>query len=325
MIKRVGLFLLVLALAVVLGGWITRPPTLQAPKQIVTPGTDIAAFLASSEESERQRFGITPGAEKRVLWAGEPGVKTDYVVVNLHGFSATRQEIAPVAENVAKALDANLFETRLTAHGREREQLANVPAEAWLADGAEALAVGEALGSRLVVMGTSTGATLALAMAEHPQFASIDSLILISPNFGPKSDNGGIATGPYGPQLTRLFAGEYKEWQPANEAQARYWSTRYPTTAVVQMMRLVELAWRQTPRALVPNSLLIYSPKDDVISVDRLLEGYALLPAEHKQIHRVDSPKGLSPHVLSGDILAPTETAGTAALIADFVRKAPAS
>jgi alpha-beta hydrolase superfamily lysophospholipase len=103
----------------------------------------------------------------------------------VHGFSATRQEIAPVPERVAAALGANLFETRLAGHGRERDGLVDVRAEQWLDDGRELLGVGRALGERLTLIGTSTGATLALALASHPDFRVVDSLVLISPNFGP--------------------------------------------------------------------------------------------------------------------------------------------
>ena len=91
--------------------------------------------------------------------------KTPYSVVYLHGFSATRQETAPLAECVADSLGANLFETRLAGHGREREPLADVRAEDWLHDAAEALAIAARLGERVIVIGTSTGATLAVGDA----------------------------------------------------------------------------------------------------------------------------------------------------------------
>jgi hypothetical protein len=36
-----------------------------------------------------------PGAEKKIIWAGEAAQKTPLSIVYLHGFSATRQERAP--------------------------------------------------------------------------------------------------------------------------------------------------------------------------------------------------------------------------------------
>jgi alpha-beta hydrolase superfamily lysophospholipase len=278
-------------------------------------------YLRAQESQVRKEFGITPGAEKRIVWSAAPGARSEYVVIYLHGFSATRQEIAPVPEHVAKALAANLFETRLAGHGREREALSDVRAEEWLEDGVEALAIGKALGDKLILMGTSTGATVALAMARSADFAAVDSLILISPNFGPAAAGAEMAVGPYGPQLTRLFGGEYRQWQAANDLQEKYWDTRYPTAAVVEMMRLVALANTLTPEAEVPRALLVYSPQDDVVSVEKLLAGFAALPARHKEIQVIENPDSLSPHVLTGDILAPNTSAATARLISDFVHR----
>jgi alpha-beta hydrolase superfamily lysophospholipase len=328
--KKTLAALVLLCIGLLGGGWVTRPAPL-SPDPLPsdqTPGrtaalrsalNDPQSYLAAEEAKIRSRFGITPGAEKRVVWAQEAGQRSDYAVIYLHGFSATRQEIAPVPELVAKALGANLFETRLAGHGREREPMAGVRAEQWLDDGVEALRIGRALGDRLILMGTSTGATIALAMTRQPDFQYVDSLILVSPNFGPAAAGADMATGPYGPQLTRLFGGEVREWQAANERQETYWDTRYPTAAVVEMMRLVALANKLTPEAEVHKALLIYSPRDDVVSVPKLLEGFRALPAERKQIEVVENPDSLSAHVLTGDILAPGTSAGTARLISDFI------
>ncbi|EAQ97471.2 alpha/beta hydrolase [Congregibacter litoralis] len=316
------LLLTVLAMAAVgiaVGGWATKPaPLSPAPPQLVIPAA-IDDYLREKESAEHALVGVTEGAEKRVVWAGEPGQRSDYVLVYFHGFSATRQEIAPVPELVAQALGANLFETRLAGHGREREQLSGISAEDWMNDGAEALAVAKALGEKIVLMGTSTGATLALAMARHPDFASVDSLILVSPNFGPAGKGSGITTGPFGPQLARLILGERRSWVAANDLQEKYWSTDYPTASIVEMMRLVNLSVELTPEAKSKRAMLVYSPKDDVVSVSKLLAGFERLPAGQKKVHAVDEPRSLSPHVLTGDILAPGTSEETAALISAFI------
>lgn len=309
----------VVAFTLVIGGLLTKPKALADVLAAPSLPADVEAFLQKEESVVRSQYGITPGAEKRISWASAPSERSEYAVIYLHGFSATRQEIAPVPELVARALGANLFETRLAGHGQDRERLKNIAAEAWLEDGAEALAIGRALGDKLIVIGTSTGATIALAMANHPDFEYVESLVFISPNFGPAAENAGIATGPYGPQLTRLFAGEVHEWAPANDLQAKYWTTRYPTTSIVEMMRLVDYAVPKAASARVANSLLIYSPLDDVISVAKALAGFDEIPAKRKLIHKVDKPESLSPHVLTGDILAPQTSRKTAQLITAFL------
>jgi esterase/lipase len=319
--KRVALTALVLGAGLlVLGGWWTRPPLLvPAPGKSIDPGADPDAYLAQVEANAASRYGIVPGAEKRIVWQGSSGDRTPRAVIYLHGFSATRQEIHPVPIRVANALGANLFETRLTGHGRLREKMVGVTAEAWLRDGAEALAVGAEIGERLVVIGTSTGATLALAMARDPLFARVESLILLSPNWGPAATATDLATGPYGPQLTRLLAGDEYSWSAVNDEQERFWTTRYPTDAIVEMLRLVKLADTLTGEVRVPSALLIYSPRDDVVSVPRLLDGFERLPAQRKAVIAMDDPRSLSRHVLTGAILAPAETLPTVEQIVDFL------
>ena len=54
---------------------------------------DLDVYLA---ESERQIPDIRPGAEKSIIWAGEPGTKTEFSVVYVHGFSASKEESRPV-------------------------------------------------------------------------------------------------------------------------------------------------------------------------------------------------------------------------------------
>ena len=169
-------------LLLVIAGAATRPAELSPPREVRKAEGDLTELLARGEAAVHERRGVIDGAEKRIVWAGEPGERTELVLIYLHGFSATRQEIAPVPEQIAAALGANLFETRLSGHGLENDALANVRAEAWLDDGIEALAIGRALGERLVLIGTSTGATLALAMAGHPDFTAVDALVFLSPN-----------------------------------------------------------------------------------------------------------------------------------------------
>ena len=129
--------------------------------------------------------GLVPDTESRIVWAnGE--TRTPWSVVTLHGFSATRQETAPLAETVASLLNANLYEVRLTGHGLVEQPLAGVRAEDWLQDAADALVAGAAIGDKVVVIGTSTGATLAAAMLVHELAKHIDTLVMISPNFEPR-------------------------------------------------------------------------------------------------------------------------------------------
>ena len=69
----------------------------------------------------------------------------------------------------------------------------------------------------------------------------------------------------------------------------------------------------------MPKALLIYPPEDQVVAVDRLLQGFAGLPAGVKATHAVRDAGGPSRHVLAGDILAPENNAPSVALITQFL------
>jgi pimeloyl-ACP methyl ester carboxylesterase len=165
--------------------YVTTPPALVNAASTAALPDDIDAFLAASERNAANIFPLVPDTEKRIVWR-EPGVRSKFAVVYLHGFSATRQETAPLAEQVAAALEANLL------------PLYDVTAEDWLEDASEALAIGARLGEELIVIGTSTGGTLALAMSQHEAATPISHFVLISPNIQPSSETAQWATRPAG-------------------------------------------------------------------------------------------------------------------------------
>ena len=172
---------------------------------------DVAGYFAAQEA----RFDdITPGTEKRVVWAGAAGDKTPLAVVYLHGFSATSEEIRPVPDRVAEALGANLIFTRLAGHGRPGAALARVSVADWMADVAEALAAARAVGDRVVVIGTSTGATLARIAVQYPEMrADVAGMVLISPNFRVKNPAAVILSSSMGRRSRMAQAWIFKEGQ----------------------------------------------------------------------------------------------------------------
>lgn len=320
--KKIFAGLAVLLMALVLVLFVTAPEPLQLGEAAPEVGSRPDDWLAERERKAALFRGITPGAEKRIRWYRDQNHhRTAYAIVYLHGFSATRQELAPLGEYLADALGANLFESRLAGHGHERDALVDVHAEDWLADGVEALAVGATIGERLIVMGTSTGATLALAVMEHPLASAVDSLVLISPNFGVSDSNAEFLTWPGGPLLARLMIGDTRSWEAHNELQALYWSTEYPTDALVEMMRLVDFVQDSLPLTLAADLLVFYSPDDTVIDIRRMLDAYqdALAPRKKLVSLRVQGDPGN--HVLAGDIMAPENNALVTDQVVRFVKE----
>jgi len=319
---------LLLAAAVLLGALLltaiaTTPEALRPARSVAPISGSPADYLAAAERRVAERQPIIADTEKRIRWFDDAnGRRTRYAVVYLHGFSASRQEIAPVGELIAERLGANLFETRLSGHGLAADALVKVRAEDWLADAIEALAIGSLLGERLIVIGTSTGATLALAVSDHQRFADVETLVMLSPNFAPRDRLAEILLWPGGPQLARLMLGETRSWTAANELQERYWSTSYPVPALVEMMRLVKRVRSMLPLKLDQAVLTVYSPNDQVVSIARLSEALAQIEASRSRTLELPGSGDPANHVLAGDILGAENNQTIVTEVVDFVRKA---
>ena len=113
-------------------------------------------------------------------------------------------------------MGANLFYTRLTGHGRDGYAMATATVRDWQNDGMEAVAIGRRLGRKIILVGTSTGGTLATWLAAQPSVAPmIHRLILLSPNFFPKNPMAAAALWPPALRLIRAAfsaAGEASVW-----------------------------------------------------------------------------------------------------------------
>lgn len=305
---------------VIFGLVINAPAELNNQAPIPEIKGDLTAWLEASESRVNEKQALIPDTTKRIRWYRERrNSKSRFSVVYLHGFSATRQEIAPVGEMVADMLQANLFETRLTGHGREQQPLEGVRAEDWINDASEALSIGALIGEQVIVIGTSTGATLALAMAGHPSFETVNTVVLLSPNFAVKDTKAEFLTWPGGPQLAYVVAGQTRSWTPQNELQARYWSTTYPMAAVIEMMRLVKFVRGSLPLRLEQSVLTIYSPADTVVDIGWIIRGFGQLDCPRKELVEIYGSADQSNHVLAGDIMAPENNAPLSELISNFV------
>lgn len=284
-----------------------------------TLSDDLDSYL---QEAESQYSNITPGAERRIVWAAGPGRRTPVSVVYLHGFSATSEEIRPVPDRVAAGLGANLYFARLTGHGQDGAALAAARADDWIADLSEALAIGRRIGDRTILVATSTGATLASFAATDPAASEgVAGVVMISPNFGLRSVAGRILDLPLARWWGPVVAGAERSFTPQNEAHARWWTTRYPTVALFPMAALVRAA-RDLPfdRARVP-ALFLFSPEDGVIDPDAAAE-VARAWGGPVQVERRTMAPGDDPHshVIAGDILSPGQTAETVELILTWAR-----
>ena len=217
-IVTIGLAIVaVLAVAFLLGPRVKVDTTVSFDPGAI--GGDPEAYLARAEAAVK---GIRPGLQKEIVWA-DPATKarTPLAIVYIHGFSASKGEVRPLPDKVAAALGANLFYTRLTGHGQDGAAMAQGSVNAWINDYAEAIAIGRAVGKKVVVIGTSTGASLATFAASQPDLAKdVAAIVAISPNYGLKAGGSDLLTLPGGGQLAQLLIGKERSFEPQNETNA---------------------------------------------------------------------------------------------------------
>lgn len=278
---------------------------------------DLDAYLAASEAKVAN---IRPGLQKQIVWA-DPASKarTPYSIIYLHGFSASSGEIRPVPDLVARHLQANLYFARLNGHGADGEALGRATIEAWLDDVTEAVAIGEAIGERVIIMATSTGGALATWALGQPALArNIVAAVLLSPNYRLQARGAWLLTAPFARQMVRIAIGKTRGFQPVNAEHARIWTHHYSTDALLPMAAAIALANRAKVEDTKVPALFFHSPNDQVVDPARMREIASRWGAPHKVIamERSGDP---SAHVLAGDALAPDNTMPVTHAICDWL------
>ena len=279
---------------------------------------DLDQYLA---QSEAKYSDIIPGAEKTIIWANATKTRSPLSIIYLHGYSATRQETVPLSDKLAAQLGANLFYTRLSGHGRSNAAMAEPTVNDWFNDATEALEIGKQLGEKVIVIGTSTGGTLATWLAEQPNTDAVLAYVMISPNFAPRDSNAEILTLPWAQQFAPLLLGSEYSWTPQNAGHAQYWIHSYPSTALVTMMGMVKFVRESDLESIEKPVLLIYSPNDQVVNSAEVERRFKQIGSDIKEIQPILDSGNPENHVLAGNILAPNNTEVVKELILDFISR----
>lgn len=273
------------------------------------------------DDSEAGFVGLKPGNEKQIVWAYPASkAKTPLSIVYIHGYSASPGEIRPLPDQVAEKLGANLFFTRLAGHGGTGDAMLSGSVDRWMNDYAEALAIGARLGERVVVMATSTGATLAtLAGAEAGLDANVAGYVFFSPNFGVQNAAARVLTLPWAGKLVPVLAGQRRSFETRNDLHRQFWTSEYPTLALLPMGALVERTAKADPSRIKAPALFVFSPKDQVVD-PALSEGVAARwGGRGAEVMRVETSGDPMNHVIAGDAMSPETTGDMAAGVTAFI------
>lgn len=227
---------------------------------VPTEPKELETYIQQNES----RHKIKPDNEARIVWNDSTRVKTEYSVVYLHGFTASQEEGDPVHVDFAKRFGCNLYLPRLADHGIDTtEQLLYFSADRFWESAKEALAIGSAIGDKVILMSTSTGGTVALMLAaEFPD--DVYGLINMSPNIEINDPNAFVLNNPWGLQIARLVKGGDYQVINYNADRIEYWNEKYRLESLTQLQELIEQKMKaETFSKVTQPSLTLYYYKDE--------------------------------------------------------------
>lgn len=324
LILRRALIVLIPLLLVLAGLWVfgpREPARLDSQFDASRIGEDPAAYLARTEADIPN---LRPNAQKEIVWAYPLShAKTPIALVYVHGFSAAKGETRPLADEIARKLGANLFYTRLSGHGRNGAAMSEATVGDWVDDMAEAMAIGRRLGEHVVVIGSSTGATLATLAASRPDLSQdMAALVALSPNYRLADWRSFVLTLPFARELLPYLQDETYSYTPLNDAFAANWTVSYPSLALLPMARLVEIVRGLDVSAIKIPALFVTAPDDALVDPRETAAIAAHWGGPHREISVTDSGDPQH-HILAGDIVSPATTERLASEIADWIKALP--
>lgn len=311
--KRLVIILTVLLLGLTATYWLGPSAHFDAVRdEATTLDPDLVRLEQQINQSERSA-NLRPDNEARIVWAdSNRKVKTPYSLVYIPGFSASWAEGDPVHKQLAQHFGCNLYLARPAEHGlTSPDAFKNMTPARYVASAERALAIGRALGDKVVVIGTSAGGMLSLYLAAH--HPDIHGLVLYSPCIATANPALRLVTKPWGRQImSRVFGGDYTVMNHYTPDRARYWLPRYHTNGLVVLQTMLDtyMTPEQFGKVKQPVFMGYYYRDDDhqdkVVSVPAMLTMYDELgtPADKKR--KVAFPKAgehvIASHFTSGDL-----------------------
>jgi len=257
---KIGFFISINIVAIYLLGPHPEKPYLNDVLPYIPHQINVDDYVSRMESN----FKIKDNNEAKIIWADSVNQETEYAIVYLHGFSASQMEGDPVHRNIAKQFHCNLYLARLAEHGIDTtEDLMNLTAENYWESAKLAYAIGKQLGKKVILMGTSTGGTLALQLAAN--YPEIAGLILYSPNIEVFNPSAPLLNNPWGLQIGRaVLKSNYVDIKYKDSAYPTYWNKHYRIEAVVALQNLLEATMTEANfKKIHQPTLALYYYKDE--------------------------------------------------------------
>lgn len=263
------------------------------------------AYVKNNEAQHK----IKQDNEARIIWYNDSTKqKTDYAIVYLHGFTASQAEGDPVHRNLAKKFGCNLYLSRLAEHGIDTtDALLNLTADKYWESAKQALAIGQQIGNKVILLTTSTGGTNALQLAAtYP--ANVAALILMSPNIAINDPNAWLLNNHWGLQVAHLVLGSgYITSKDNRPLYKQYWDWKYRAEGAVALEEMLETTMKKEifEKVTQPVELLYFykdeQHQDSVVKVSAMLNMFDELGTPDS-LKRKQAMPGAGTHVLGSYI-----------------------
>jgi len=279
--KRILLLVLVvgvgaLALAVLL------PPRYHAVSKSLPASFD-DYFKQKLQESKEK--GARPGNDEKLIRFAD---KTEFAILYIHGYGASRAEGEYVVDQLAEKFKANTYYMRLPGHGTNVEDHASATFSDYINAAEEAYQMTKLLGDHVIIVGTSMGGLLTTYLASrHPEIAGV---VLASPFYDFTDPRVHLANEPAmiyvleGVNGGPIRKSESKEGQPDNKwisGHEDFWLQNQYVKAVISLENLREYAANTATyeKVTVPVLMLYYykdeEHQDPTASVPAMLDAFA--------------------------------------------------
>ncbi len=157
--------------------------------------------------------------------------------------------------------------------------------------------IARSLGKKVIIMGTSTGGTLALKLAaDFPEY--VDALILYSPNIRINNSTAFLLSKPWGLQIGRAAIGGKQRTvnDEFDSKYCQYWNCKYRVEAIVYLQQLVDETMKESTYKRVTSPVFLgyyYRDKehqDETVRVDAMLEMFRQLGTAPEEKIKVAFP-----------------------------------
>ncbi|TGL93532.1 alpha/beta fold hydrolase [Leptospira barantonii] len=217
---------------------------------------DFDSYYREKIEISKNKKARPNNEEKLVRYS--PG-KTEYAILYIHGFGASRAEGEEVTDKLAKDLKANLYYLRLPGHGTNLEDHRDSTFAEILQDSETALLESEKLGNKTILIGTSMGGLISTYLAaKYPD--KVHALILASPFYDFTSALGGIYQFSWGKEFAHLVMGKIRKSteEQKKEPAAAFWYRDQYLAAVQNLSDLREYVLGTDPFSKITSPVLMF-------------------------------------------------------------------